>query len=103
MKINFKFQPVAWMSTVLGALTALMTLDETLEQTHAGDIVPTAWEPYVLGAIAVLTAVLGKVVHSKVTPLADPRAANGRPLVPVPPARVPSGASPDALDAERDH
>lgn len=82
---GFKFEPVAWMTTIVAVLTALMALDETLEQTGAGDLVPTTWEPYVLGAIAALTAVLGGKVRGKVTALADPRSAEGYPLGPVPP------------------
>jgi len=97
---GFKFKPVAWMSTILGILVALMALDDALKEAGAGDLVPTRWEPYVLGAIAILTAVLGKLAHDRVTPLADPKAANGRALVPTPPATVPPGTPQQYLRAD---
>lgn len=81
----FKFEPVAWMTTIVGVLGALMTLDETLEQTGTADLIPATWEPWVLGITAALTVLLGKVVRGRVTPLADPRSAEGYPLGPVPP------------------
>lgn len=75
--MRFKFKPVAWMTTILGVLTALVTLEATVH------VVPDAVMPYVLGAITVLTAILGVVVHGKVTPLAAPKDDGGRPLVPL--------------------
>lgn len=73
---GFKFQPVAWMTAVLAVLTALMTLDETI------DVLPEAVSPFVIGAIAVLTVVLGVIVKGKVTPTAAPKDDAGTPLVP---------------------
>jgi hypothetical protein len=73
---SIKFQPVAWMAGALTVLTALETVNA------AARLLPAAWTPYLLGAIAVLTAVLGKLAHGAVTPLAAPKDDAGTPLVP---------------------
>lgn len=74
---GFKFQPVAWMTTILGVLVAVEAADTAVH------ILPAAWHPFILGAIAVLTAILGKVVHGVVTPTAAPKDSAGTPLVPL--------------------
>jgi hypothetical protein len=73
---SIKFQPVAWMT---GALTVLTALEAVNAAAH---LLPAAWTPYLLGVIAVLTAVLGKLAHGAVTPLAAPKDDGGVPLVP---------------------
>jgi len=73
---KIKFRPVAWMTWVLGVL---VTVEAVNEGAH---LLPAGWTPYLLGAIAVLTAVLGKLAHGAVTPLARPRDDAGTPLVP---------------------
>ena len=73
---GLKIQPVAWMTTVLGVLVAAEAVDQAVR------VLPAGWAPYLLGAIAVLTAVLGKLAHGAVTPLARPRDDAGNPLVP---------------------
>jgi hypothetical protein len=75
---GFKFRPVAWMAGALTALTALEAVDQAVH------ILPAAVHPYVLGGIAVLTAVLGKLAHDRVTPLAAPKDNGGTPLIPKP-------------------
>jgi hypothetical protein len=73
---TFKIKPVAWMTTLLSVLVALEALD------RAAHLLPAGWSPYLLGAIAALTAVLGALTHGAVTPLAQPRDDAGNPLVP---------------------
>jgi len=73
---TFKIKPVAWMTTLLSVLVALEALD------RAAHLLPAGWSPYLLGAIAVLPAVLGALTHGAVTPLAQPRDDAGNPLVP---------------------
>lgn len=85
---GFTFKPVAWMTTILTALTALMALDETI------DVIPERVSPFILAAIAVLTAVLGKLVHDKVTPVAAPVATTGVPLTPVDGSTDPAAVAP---------
>jgi len=73
----WKLEPVKIMTVTLGILVALSGIDQFM-----------AWLPDrvaggVLLAIAVLTAVLGKTVRDKVTPVASPHSNDGRPLVPV--------------------
>lgn len=75
---GFKVQPVAWMSTVLTVMVAVEAVNE------GAHLLPAAWTPYLLGAIAVLTAILGVLTHGAVTPLARPRDDAGVPLVPKP-------------------
>jgi hypothetical protein len=100
--MSFKLKPVAWMTGILGFLSAVVALDETLEATGTADLIPATVEPYAQGAIVFLTILLGKMTYNRVTPLADPRAANGRQLVPTPPAKIPPGVGPSALDATRE-
>lgn len=73
---GIKLHPVAWMSGLLTVLIAVEAVD------RAAHLLPAAVAPYLLGAIAVLTAVLGKLAHGVVTPLARPRDDAGTPLVP---------------------
>lgn len=80
--MGFKFKPLAWMTGILTTLGALMTLDRTLEEAGVQDIIPEAWEPYVQGAIVLLTVILGKAAYDRVTPLAAPKDDAGTPLVP---------------------
>jgi hypothetical protein len=74
---GFKFKPVAWMTTALAVLTALETVDQAVH------VLPATAHPYILGGIAVLTAILGKLAHDRVTPTAAPKDDAGVPLVPV--------------------
>lgn len=94
---SFKFQPVLWMTTIVTVLTALMTLDETV------DILPEKVSPYVLGAIAVLTAILGKLAHDRATATADPKTTIDGTIVPlVPkPSAIPADATSSVPDPQR--
>lgn len=69
-----KFEPVRWMTLVLTVLSALAG---TAAFT---DLLPAPVLGAVGVAIAVLTAVLGVLTRSAVTPLAQPRDAGGTPL-----------------------
>jgi hypothetical protein len=73
---SLRINPVAWATTLLTVLVAFEAVD------RAAHILPSGASPYLLGAIAVLTAVLGKLTHDAVTPLAAPRDDAGTPLVP---------------------
>jgi hypothetical protein len=72
-----KQNPVAWLTTVVALLTAL---DGTLTGLHVLSPTLAAW---IGGAIAVGTAILGVLTHGAVTPVANPHASDGRPLVPL--------------------
>jgi hypothetical protein len=76
MKIK-KF-PVAWMTI---ALTFLTSADAVAIWTHLLTRDQATWVGL---ALALLTAVLGKATHAKVTPIADPRAVDGTALVRAP-------------------
>lgn len=67
--------PVAWMSLVL---TILTSADALAAYTQVFDEKQMAW---VNLAVAVLTAVLGKLAHGAVTPMARPRDNDGTALV----------------------
>lgn len=73
---GFKFAPVAWMTMTLGVLTAVEAVNETLR------LLPSSWTPYLVGAITVLTAVLGRLAYDRVTPTAAPKDDAGNALVP---------------------
>ena len=94
---GFKFQPVVWMTAILTILTTLMTIDETV------DILPEKVSPFIIGAIAVLTAILGKLAHDKVTATADPKTTIDGTLVPlVPkPSAIPADATSSVPDPQR--
>lgn len=70
-----KFEPVRWMTVTLVVLTALAGT------TELTDLLPPAVAGALLVGIALLTAVLGAVTRSAVTPVARPRDAAGVPLV----------------------
>lgn len=79
MKLKgFRFEPVRWMTWILGLLIAVETANE------AANLLPERWTPYLLGAIAVLTAVLGRLARDRTTALAAPKDDAGVPLVPKP-------------------
>lgn len=71
-----KLNPVAWLTTLIAVLTAA---DGALEGLH---VLSPGVAAAGAGLIAVLTAVLGAVTHTKVTPVANPHDNNGRALVP---------------------
>lgn len=73
---GIKIQPVAWLT---GVVTVLVAVEGANEALH---FLPAAWTPYLLGAIAVVTAILGVLTQGAVTPLARPRDDAGNPLVP---------------------
>ena len=75
---SFKFEPVRWMSYVLAVLIAVETVNES-----AG-LLPAAWTPYLLGAIALLTLLLGGAVRNRVTPTAAPKDDAGVRLIRAP-------------------
>jgi hypothetical protein len=79
------------MTSIVAALTALMTLDETV------DVLPDRFTPFVLGAIAVLTVILGWVAHNKSTALAAPKASTGVPLAPVDGTIDPAAVNPAVM------
>jgi hypothetical protein len=83
---GFRFQPVAWLTTVAAVLVAITAATAAPPLDHVLSHSVTAW----LGvATVVVTTVLGVVVHGRVTPTARPRDNDGRPLVP---SRRPSAA-----------
>jgi hypothetical protein len=90
-----KPRPVLIFGAALAALTALTTYADIENMIPTG---PLNW-------IRLGTVILGAGgafwVQSQVTPLANPQAKDGRPLVPSPPARVPAGTPDAALDAGR--
>lgn len=73
---GFKFEPVRWMTVIVGVLTAVETVNE------AAHLLPVSWSPYILGAIAILTGIFGALARAKVTPVAAPRGEDGERLVP---------------------
>jgi hypothetical protein len=90
--MRFKFEPVAWLTTVAAVLLAIQAADEVtgmLPDRFAG------WLAFL--SIAVVT-LLGLLARQVSTPLAKPEAADGRTLVPTPPATVPASASKESLD-----
>lgn len=80
---GFRFQPVKWMTAIVGILTALVGADDASAAAGGPHILPAAAHGWAVLAITVLTVVLGVIVHGVVTPLAAPRDNGGRPLVPV--------------------
>lgn len=64
---GFKFEPVRWMTVLLAILVTLSGVQE-----FAG-VLPAKVQAGILIAIAVLTAILGKLTRDKVTPLAAPK------------------------------
>ena len=70
-------KPVAWLTTIVALLTAL---DGTLTGLH---VLSPAVGGWLAGAVAVLTTILGVITHNNVTPVANPKSADGRPLVPL--------------------
>lgn len=77
----FRKFPVATVLTVLGALAAGEQLAEAEGLVHG------AVASWVKVGILVLTLALGKKAHDASTPVADPKAADGTPLVRDPGAR----------------
>lgn len=65
--------------TILAAVTAVIVERDLLSDTITA---------YLVGAVAVLAAILGVITHSKVTPLSDPRDNQGRPLFPYKPGGI---------------
>lgn len=78
---GFKFEPVKWMTVTVGVLVGLEGVQEFV------DLLPETVNGYIMIAIAIGTAVLGKLAHDKVTPLARPRDEAGRPLIRATPPR----------------
>lgn len=72
---GFRFEPIKWMTVILGVLVALEGVQEF------ADLLPEKVNGFILLAIAILTGVLGKLARDKVTPLARPRDEAGRPLI----------------------
>lgn len=74
---SWKIEPVRWASWLLALLIAVETVNES-----AG-LLPGTWTPWLLGAIGLLTLLLGGAVRERVTPTAAPRDDAGTPLVPI--------------------
>lgn len=74
---GFRFEPVRYATGALALITALIAVNEIAH------VIPEAATPYLLGAETLLAILLGKVVRDRVTPLAAPRDAGERALVPV--------------------
>jgi hypothetical protein len=77
---GFKFQPVAWLTVIAAVLTATTAATAAPPLDH---VLPGQVTPWLGLTTVVVTAVLGVVVHGKVTPLARPRDDGDRPLVPI--------------------
>lgn len=76
---GFKFEPVAWLTTLCALVIALAGSQEL-----AGILPPTlAGWLYMAAVVAVV--ILGVIARGRVTPLARPRDADNRRLVPTPP------------------
>jgi hypothetical protein len=73
---SFRFEPVRYASGLLAVLLAVETVNE------AAGLLPDAVTPWLVGAVAVLSLLLGKTVRDRVTALAAPRDAAGNRLVP---------------------
>jgi len=73
---GFKFKPVAYMTTVLAVLTALEAFNQSAH------LIPEKYDAWIVGAIGLLTVVLGVLAHNRVTPTAAPKDDAGTPLVP---------------------
>lgn len=86
---------------IYGALVA--GLQALLSAADLGNLMPQKTIAILNIVLIVLLAVGGALfVQTKVTPLSDPQAADGRTLVPSPPAKVPTGTDPARLDATED-
>lgn len=72
---GFKFEPVKWMTWIVGMLTALSAVPLFM------DWLPANVSAGILLAIAVLTSILGALARNRVTPLARPRDEADRPLI----------------------
>lgn len=72
---SWEIEPVKWATVLLGILIALSSVQMFF------DWLPDRVQAGILLAIAILTAVLGKTVRDRVTPLARPRDEDGRPLI----------------------
>jgi hypothetical protein len=70
--------PVAALTTLY---TVLAAATGAIIELH---LLPDKVTGYATGAVAVLAAVLGAITHTKVTPLVNPKNADGVPLIPVP-------------------
>lgn len=75
---GFKFEPVAWAGSALSLLVAVEAVNE------GAHLLPDTWTPWMLGAIAVLGALLTPAVRNRVTPTAAPRDDAGVRLVRAP-------------------
>lgn len=87
-----KFEPVAWLTAASGVLLAIQAADEVT------NLLPDRVAAWVAFLSIAVVALLGFLARKVTTPLADPKAADGRLLVPSPPARV----SPDTPLSELD-
>lgn len=70
-------KPVATMTTILTVALAVLT---ALAGTG---VLSGKVAAIVSGGVGLLTAVLGWITHSNVTPVSNPKSADGRPLVPL--------------------
>lgn len=75
---SFKFQPVAWLTTIAVLLGGLLEADR---QFHVLPGTLGHWAAFAAAAIAII--LVGLKAHESATPVADPKAADGTPLVPV--------------------
>jgi hypothetical protein len=88
-----KRRPVLIFGLVLAVLTAVTTYADIENLIPAGILNWMRLGTVVLGAGATFW------VQAQVTPLTDPRAKDGRELVPTPPAKIPPGTTEAQLDA----
>jgi uncharacterized membrane protein len=101
---GFKFQPVKWMTLILGILGGVVAVNETLVQLHPPvHLIPEQVMAYVSTAVVIITVVLGVLTHNRTTPVADPKTTiDGTtvPLVPKPSA-IPADATSPVPDPQR--
>lgn len=86
---GFKFQPVAWLTTISVVLATATTLTTT---APLDKLVPEAVTSWLGVATVVVTAILGVLAKNRVTALAQPqKVINGKlvPLVPLVPLASP--------------
>lgn len=88
--MNFKFRPVAWLTTLAALVIALAGSQEFVQ------LLPPQVAGWLTMAGVGAVILTGVMAHGSVTPLARPRDADNRRLVPTPPSPL---AGPQATES----